>query len=67
MIRFEDDSVRYYTIYEAKLIQTFPKNFVISGTWGEAMRQIGNAVPVELAKIIGKHLLAILKDEQNNK
>lgn len=61
MIRFEDDSVRYLTVYEAKLIQAFPKDFIVTGAWGEAMRQIGNAVPVLLAQTIGEHLSRLLK------
>ena len=56
MIRYEDGSVRYFSVFEAKRLQTFPDNFVIKGAWGEAMRQIGNAVPVRLGEIIGKHL-----------
>lgn len=62
MIRYEDDSVRYFTVYEAKLIQTFPKNYSITGAWGEAMRQIGNAVPVKLAEIIGKQLYKTIRN-----
>lgn len=61
MIRYEDGSVRYFTTYEAKLIQTFPKDFIIAGAWGEAMRQIGNAVPVKLAEAIGNQLMATLQ------
>jgi DNA (cytosine-5)-methyltransferase 1 len=61
MIRYPDGSVRYFTVYEAKLIQTFPKDFVICGAWGEALRQIGNAVPVRLAEIFGKMLAETLK------
>ncbi len=53
MIRFNNGSVRYFTAFEAKRIQTFPDDFVIQGSWGEAMRQIGNAVPVLLAEQIG--------------
>lgn len=60
MIRFSDGSIRYFTVFEAKRIQTFPDSFVIKGAWGEAMRQIGNAVPVELAKIIGNKIAATL-------
>ena len=56
MIRFRDGTVRYFTVHEAKLIQTFPKDFVIFGAWGEALRQIGNAVPVALGEQIGKAL-----------
>ncbi len=63
MIRYEDGSVRYLTTYEAKLIQTFPSNFIVTGAWGEAMRQIGNAVPVTLSEVIAKNLYQILVDE----
>jgi DNA (cytosine-5)-methyltransferase 1 len=56
MVRFPDGTVRYFTVYEAKLIQTFPKDFVITGAWGEALRQIGNAVPVALGEQIGNAL-----------
>lgn len=61
MIRFNDGSVRYLTTFEAKRIQTFPDDFVIKGAWGEAMRQIGNAVPVLLAEKIGLKLADKLK------
>jgi DNA (cytosine-5)-methyltransferase 1 len=60
MIRFDDGQVRYFTVHEAKILQTFPPNFVIKGVWGEAMRQIGNAVPVLLAEVIGRELLKTL-------
>jgi len=57
MIRFHDERIRYLTVHEAKLIQGFPENFTIHGAWGEAMRQIGNAVPVMLARQIGSSLI----------
>lgn len=56
MIRYEDGSIRYFTVHEAKLMQTFPIEFQVLGAWGEALRQIGNAVPVRLASVLGKHL-----------
>jgi DNA (cytosine-5)-methyltransferase 1 len=56
MIRHPDGSVRYFTVCEAKRIQTFPDDFIIKGAWGEAMRQIGNAVPVLLGETIGREL-----------
>ena len=52
MIKYQDGKVRYYSIAEAKRIQTFPDYYQIKGTWTEAMKQIGNAVPVKLAYII---------------
>lgn len=60
MLRFPDGTVRYMTIHEAKLIQTFPANFQVTGAWGEALRQIGNAVPVQLAEVVGHHLFELL-------
>jgi len=61
MIRFNDGSVRYLTTFEAKRIQTFPDDFIVKGAWGEAMRQIGNAVPVMLAEKIGTELARKIK------
>jgi DNA (cytosine-5)-methyltransferase 1 len=60
MLRYANGAVRYFSVYEAKLIQTFPSDFVVSGGWGEALRQIGNAVPVRLAKILGDSLFDLL-------
>jgi DNA (cytosine-5)-methyltransferase 1 len=56
MIRFVDGSVRYFTIREAKRMQTFPDDYQITGSWTEAMRQLGNAVPVKLGEIFGESL-----------
>jgi DNA (cytosine-5)-methyltransferase 1 len=57
MIRYHDGSVRYFTVFEAKRIQTFPDDYQITGAWTEALRQIGNAVPVIFGEQIGSHLL----------
>lgn len=65
MIRYPDGSVRYYTVCEAKRIQTFPDAFLVSGAWGEAMRQIGNAVPVHLGQVFGTALAETLRNEKN--
>lgn len=67
MIRFNDGSVRYLTVHEAKLIQGFPADFVISGAWGEAMRQIGNAVPVQIATQIGTRLADLIASPKGSK
>jgi DNA (cytosine-5)-methyltransferase 1 len=61
MIRNWDGSVRYYTTFEAKKIQTFPDDYRITGSWTESMRQIGNAVPVELGYMISKSIFSSLK------
>lgn len=60
MISFPDGKYRYYTVREAARIQTFPDEYVFNGSWTEAMRQIGNAVPVKLAEIVGKSVISQL-------
>lgn len=65
MIRYKDGSVRYFTILEAKRIQTFPDDYEITGSWTEGMRQLGNAVPVKLSKIIGRQLHGKLRCQQS--
>ena len=54
MLRNHDGSVRYYSIREAARVQTFPDDYELHGAWGEAMRQLGNAVPVRLAKTVAE-------------
>lgn len=56
MLKTNDGNVRYFTVREAARIQTFPDDYIFSGSWGESLRQIGNAVPVKLASIIGNSL-----------
>ncbi len=56
MVRFPDGNIRYISVLEAKRLQTFPDDYAISGAWGEAMRQLGNAVPVHLAYIISNSI-----------
>ena len=52
MVVLDDGSVRYFTVRESARLQTFPDDYVFEGAWSEAMRQLGNAVPVELAKLV---------------
>jgi len=60
MIAYPDGSVRYFTVREAALIQTFPRDFVFGSSWSANMRQLGNAVPVELGRIIARDIASRL-------
>jgi DNA (cytosine-5)-methyltransferase 1 len=52
MLRRPDGSVRYFTIRESARLQTFPDDMVFHGSWTETMRQLGNAVPCALARVV---------------
>lgn len=56
MLVEDDGRVRYYTVRESAEIQTFPHNYIFVASRSENMRQIGNAVPVELARLVGESL-----------
>lgn len=45
-----DGSVRYFSVRESARLQAFPDTYELHGAWGEAMRQLGNAVPVTLGQ-----------------
>lgn len=52
MLLKPDGTVRYFSVRESARLQTFPDEYELHGSWSEAMRQLGNAVPVELARVI---------------
>lgn len=64
MLIRDDGSPRYYTVREAARIQTFPDGYRLDGAWSEAMRQLGNAVPVLLAqKVMSSVAQALIENE----
>lgn len=67
MLRKTDGSVRYYTVRESARIQTFPDNYSFSASWTESMRQIGNAVPVKLATVIGNSVISQMRKMHGKK
>jgi DNA (cytosine-5)-methyltransferase 1 len=52
---------RPLTIREYARIQTFPDDYIFSGSMASQYKQIGNAVPVELARQIGISLINALE------
>jgi DNA (cytosine-5)-methyltransferase 1 len=61
MLLRPDGTVRYFTVRESARLQTFPDGYRFQGSWSEAMRQLGNAVPVKLAHVIGENVANRLK------
>jgi DNA (cytosine-5)-methyltransferase 1 len=56
MLVKDDGTVRYFTARESARLQTFPDKFVFHGSWSETMRQLGNAVPVNLAALFARDI-----------
>jgi site-specific DNA-cytosine methylase len=60
--RCHPDETRPFTIREYARIQTFPDNWKFEGPITSQYKQIGNAVPVNLAEEIGYTIIKALND-----
>lgn len=58
--RCHPDETRPFTVREYARIQTFPDDWIFEGSMTSQYKQIGNAVPVNLAEEIGKSLIQTL-------
>lgn len=61
---FED---RPISVREAACLQTFPRNFVFSGSIKSSTRQVGNAVPVLLARKMGEVFVNQYRNHRNGR
>lgn len=61
--RCHPDEVRPLTVREYARIQTFPDSWKFMGSLSERYRQIGNAMPVNMAEAIGKAISKALRNQ----
>jgi DNA (cytosine-5)-methyltransferase 1 len=66
MLRINNsNAVRYFTTREAARLHTFPDEWRFNGeTWGAAIKQLGNAVPVSIGKMFGDYLYESLTSSE---
>jgi DNA (cytosine-5)-methyltransferase 1 len=60
LVKYNEQEIRRLTILELKRIQSFPDDYIISGTKKEVIMQIGNAVSCKFAYHLGKYIINIL-------
>lgn len=63
--RCHPDQTRPFTTREYARIQSFPDEWIFTGGVGSVYKQIGNAVPVNLATYIGKSVIYYLNQFEN--
>jgi DNA (cytosine-5)-methyltransferase 1 len=61
MLRRPDGTVRYFTIREMARLQGLPDEYDVQGAWTRGMRQLGNAVPVDLAQVVASRVRELLE------
>lgn len=62
MIHLSSDSLRYFSLHESALLQTFPPAYVFCGTRSAAIRQIGNAAPILVVHLLGARIRRLVGD-----
>jgi len=64
---FSDGTFRYLSVREGARIQTFPDDYLFHGAWTVCFKQIGNGVPVNLAKVMGESVVDLLMAHANTR
>lgn len=64
--RCHPDETRPFTVREYARIQTFPDDWKFAGSVSQQYKQIGNAVPVNLARAIGESIVKFLNEKTAN-
>jgi len=58
------NKMRRLSVRECAMLQTFPANFVFYGSMNSMYKQVGNAVPVQLAKQIATCVKDMLEEQE---
>ncbi|WP_156893241.1 DNA cytosine methyltransferase [Actinokineospora enzanensis] len=66
VLRLDDGSIRYMTVREVARVMTFPDKWELVGPRGEQMRQLGNAVPVELGRVVADSVATALDQAEGS-
>ncbi|MGA4683563.1 DNA cytosine methyltransferase [Micromonospora sp. AB353] len=61
VMRLDDGSIRYMTVRETARVMTFRDDWRLDGPRGEQMRQLGNAVPVRLGRVMADSVARALQ------
>jgi len=61
----DDGKHRYFTLREIARLQCFPDDYFFTGPRSRIIEQIGNAVPVDLARVLGEQLNAVLEEMES--
>jgi len=60
VVRLDGGDIRYMTVREVARVMTFPDHWRLAGPRGEQMRQLGNAVPVALGRVMAESVASAL-------
>ncbi|MGC3986150.1 MAG: DNA cytosine methyltransferase [Pseudorhodoferax sp.] len=60
MVVLENGTVRYFTLREMARLQGFPDNYVFPDSWKRPIKQLGNAVPVQVGEAFGRAIAEVL-------
>jgi DNA (cytosine-5)-methyltransferase 1 len=64
MLALPNGEVRYFTVRESARLQTFPDHYFFQGSWTETMRQLGNAVAVDVAFTLASSIRESLQSRE---
>jgi len=56
----QNGRVRYFTIREMARLQGLPDEYEITGAWVNSIKQLGNAVPMQIGAFFGKAMLKVI-------